>query len=42
VSLADFEARRDPAFWTALRDRVAVWDDLIDDLNAHTGVLEAL
>jgi cysteine synthase len=42
VSLADFEARRDPAFWTALRDRVAVWDDLIDDLNARTGVLEDL
>ncbi|MCZ7589109.1 MAG: pyridoxal-phosphate dependent enzyme [Gaiella sp.] len=42
VSLADFEARRDPAFWKALPDRVAAWDDLIDDLNARTGVLEAL
>jgi cysteine synthase A len=42
VSLEDFEARRDPAFWARLRDRVAAWDDLIDDLNARTGVLEAL
>ncbi|HET7514549.1 MAG TPA: pyridoxal-phosphate dependent enzyme [Gaiella sp.] len=42
VSLSDFEARRDPAFWSGLRDRVAAWDDLIDDLNARTGVLEAL
>ena len=42
ISLADFEARRDPAFWTGLRDRVAAWDDLIDDVNARTGVLETL
>ncbi|MGH9126140.1 MAG: pyridoxal-5'-phosphate-dependent protein subunit beta [Acidimicrobiales bacterium] len=38
VSLADFEARRDPAFWTGLRDLVPEWDALIDEFNARTGV----
>ena len=42
VSLEDFEARRDPAFWTAIRELAPVWDDLIDDVNARTGVLDAL
>jgi cysteine synthase len=41
VPLEDFEARRDPAFWTGLREAVSDWDDLIDDLNARTGVLES-
>jgi cysteine synthase len=42
VSLGDFEARRDPRFWTGLREAVPAWDDLIDDLNARTGVSESL
>jgi cysteine synthase len=42
ISLEDFQARRDPAFWSGLREVVAGWDDLIDDLNARTGVLESL
>ena len=42
VSLEDFQARRDPAFWTGIREVVPVWDDLIDDVNARTGVLEEL
>jgi cysteine synthase len=42
VSLEDFEARRDPAFWTGIREVVPAWDDLIDDVNARTGVLESL
>ena len=42
VSVEDFQARRDPAFWTGLRELVAAWDELIDDVNARTGVLEAL
>jgi hypothetical protein len=42
VSVEDFEARRDPAFWAGIRELVPVWDDLIDDFNARTGVLEAL
>ena len=42
VSLEEFEARRDPAFWARLAEVVPAWDDLIDDFNARTGVLEAL
>jgi cysteine synthase A len=42
VSLEDFQARRDPAFWSGLREAVPVWDDLIDELNTRTGALEAL
>ncbi len=35
ISLADFEARRDPAFWRGLRDYLPVWDGLIDEMNAR-------
>jgi cysteine synthase len=42
VSLEDFEARREPAFWTRTRAQAAAWDLLIDELNARTGVLETL
>jgi hypothetical protein len=41
VSLEDFQARRDPAFWAGLREAVPAWDDLIDEVNGRTGVLEA-
>jgi len=41
VSLEDFEVRREPAFWERIREVVPVWDDLIDDINARTGVLGA-
>ena len=33
VSLADFDARRDPAFWDGLMDMVPLWDDAIDKFN---------
>jgi cysteine synthase len=42
VPLDEFEARRDPRFWSGLREVVATWDELIDELNARTGVLESL
>ena len=42
VALEEFEARRDPAYWSGLRDVVPAWDDLIDDFNARTGVPEGL
>jgi cysteine synthase len=42
VPLEAFEARRDPAFWARERARAAEWDELIDELNARTGVLESL
>ena len=38
VSVEEFEARRDPAFWRDLRALVPKWDALIDDFNAATGV----
>jgi cysteine synthase len=41
VPLDDFQARRDPRFWSALLAAVPAWDDLIDDLNARTGLVEA-
>ncbi len=42
IPLEHFEARRDPAFWAGIREVVPAWDDLIDDVNARTGALEAL
>ena len=39
TSIADFVARRDPAFWTGLRSRLAAWDEMIADFNARTGLL---
>jgi cysteine synthase len=42
VSIEDFEGRRDPAFWAGKRALAAGWDELIDEFNARTGVLEAL
>ena len=41
TSVEDFVARRDQAFWTGLRSRIAAWDELIVDFNARTGVLPA-
>ncbi|HEU5010314.1 MAG TPA: pyridoxal-phosphate dependent enzyme [Gaiellaceae bacterium] len=40
VPLEAFEARRDPEFWARMRASAGRWDDLIDELNARTGVLE--
>jgi hypothetical protein len=37
VALADFEARRDPAFWRGLHGLLPVWDGLIDAFNRRTG-----
>ncbi len=33
ISLEDFDARRDPAFWNRLMDLVEVWDGMIDEFN---------
>ena len=40
VSIQEFEARRDPSFWTEMREQVGAWDAQIDELNARSGVLE--
>ena len=37
VPLAEFDARRDPAFWDGLADCVPAWDAMIDTFNAATG-----
>ena len=42
VSVDDFCARKKPEFWTAMREIVPVWDGMIDELNARTGVLDQL
>jgi cysteine synthase len=42
VSLEDFVARRDPAFWVGLRDLVPAWDAMIEEFNGRTGVLAGL
>jgi len=42
VSLEDFQVRRDPLFWEQTCAQAAVWDELIDELNARTGVLAGL
>jgi cysteine synthase A len=38
TSLADFDARRDQAFWRGLRDLLPQWDEMITEFNARTGV----
>ena len=38
VSLADFDARRDPDFWGGMMDMVPIWDGLIDDFNSEAGL----
>jgi cysteine synthase len=42
VSIDDFRARKDPSFWTSMREIVPAWDAMIDEFNARTGVLEEL
>ena len=39
VDLDDFEARRDQDFWQDLHGLAPVWDVMIDEFNARTGVL---
>ena len=41
VSLADFEARRDPRFWAGLRDLLPAWDAMITEFNDRTGLAAA-
>jgi len=38
VTIEEFEARRDQAFWRQTRDVVSAWDALIEDFNARVGV----
>jgi len=38
VSVEDFVARRDQAFWTGLRSKLDAWDEMIVAFNAETGL----
>ncbi|HEY1126644.1 MAG TPA: pyridoxal-5'-phosphate-dependent protein subunit beta, partial [Actinomycetota bacterium] len=40
VPLKDFTARRPQHFWRALRDQLPLWDSMIEELNARTGIGE--
>jgi len=42
VSIEDFQVRRSQDFWRGLRGAVPEWDEAIREVNARTGVLEAL
>jgi cysteine synthase len=37
VSIEDFVARRDQAFWTGLQPLLATWDGMIEEFNGRTG-----
>jgi len=38
IPLAEFEARRDQAWWRELRTLIPAWDAMIDEFNAEAGV----
>jgi hypothetical protein len=38
VTLEEFTARRDLAWWRELQDVIPVWDAMIEEFNARTGV----
>ena len=38
VPLADFDRRRDQGFWRGLQDAIPLWDRLIEQFNAATGL----
>jgi cysteine synthase len=38
VSVEDFDVRRDPTFWNALHQMPPIWDEMIDEFNAATGL----
>src|SRR3990170_2258752 len=38
VSLSEFTARRDQAFWRGLRELLPVWDGMIAEFNGRTGL----
>jgi cysteine synthase len=42
TSIEDFEVRRSQGFWRGLRDAIPEWDEAIREVNARTGVLEAM
>jgi cysteine synthase len=41
LSIEDFDARRAPSYWTALREKLGKWDEMIKEFNARSGVTVA-
>jgi cysteine synthase len=41
VSTADFDSRKDAAFWSDIQASVPAWDRLIEEFNAETGAMRA-
>jgi hypothetical protein len=41
VSVADFDRRKEAAYWTGLQASIPAWDKLIADFNEDTGALLA-
>ncbi len=41
VSVEEFNARREQAFWQSLRGLIPAWDELIEEFNQRTGVLRS-
>jgi cysteine synthase len=37
VPVAEFEARRSQEFWVRLRERIPIWDGMIEEFNRRTG-----
>jgi hypothetical protein len=38
LSFDDFVARREASFWSALREKLPVWDEMIREFNSRSGV----
>jgi hypothetical protein len=38
LSFEDFVARREASFWSALRGKLPVWDEMIKEFNSRSGV----
>jgi cysteine synthase len=38
LSLEDFVARREQSYWSALRDKLPKWDEMIQEFNSRTAV----
>ncbi|MGC9963065.1 MAG: pyridoxal-phosphate dependent enzyme [Acidimicrobiales bacterium] len=42
LSVEEFRSRHEAGFWEGIHPMVGVWDDMIRDFNARTGVLQQL
>jgi hypothetical protein len=42
LSVEEFRSRHEASFWEGIRPMVGVWDEMIRDFNARTGVLQQL